>query len=169
MTKTLTIVRHAKAERPEGFASDFDRPLTTRGQNDAERIGAALKRLAAPIDWWISSPALRTRQTIEGIHAVAGAGQPIQWEPAIYEASAETLLVAVSRIPPEAEHALIVGHNPGMEELVAGLAAGAPERLNLRMPTAAVAHLQLELFRWDQLRWGCGRLELLFSPKLLKK
>lgn len=167
--KNLTIIRHAKAERPEGFATDFDRPLTERGERDAARIATPLGRLAPPVDWWLSSPAQRTRQTTDRMAAEIGYTHTIQWEPAIYEATAETLLDLLATIPQEVAHAVLVGHNPGVADLVCGLAAGVPSRLNLHMPTAGLAHLSLEIFWWNQIRWGAGRLDLLLTPKSLKK
>jgi phosphohistidine phosphatase len=167
--KTLTIIRHAKAERPEGYAADFDRPLTERGRKDTARMADVLARLDPPIDWLISSPAVRTRQTTELLIADQDDTKNVQWEPAVYEASADTLLELLNKVPQEIQHVVVVGHNPGMEELVAGLVAGAPERLSLHMPTAALAHVHLEIFWWNQIRWGSGQLALLITPKVLKK
>jgi phosphohistidine phosphatase len=167
--KSLTIVRHAKAERPEGYSTDFDRPLTERGERDAVRMAALLGRLAPPVDWWLSSPALRTRQTTERMAAECGYDGTVQWEAAIYEASDEAVLDLLATIPQEVEHAVVVGHNPGMADLVSGLVGGAPSRLNLHMPTAALVHVELEIFLWNQIRWGAGRLALLVTPKSLKK
>jgi phosphohistidine phosphatase len=167
--KTLTIIRHAKAERPEGYPSDFDRPLTDRGLKDATRIGEVLARLEPSVDWWISSPAVRAQQTTERLRARITDPQTVQWEPTIYEASADTLLDLLGNVPQEVQHVVLVGHNPGMEELVAGLVAGAPERLGIHMATAALAHIHLEIFWWNQIRWGCGKLELLLTPKVVKK
>jgi phosphohistidine phosphatase len=167
--KSLTIVRHAKAERPEGYGTDFDRPITERGERDAVRMAALLGRLAPPVDWWLSSPAQRAHQTTERMVAECGFAGTVQWEAAIYEGSAETLLDLLATIPQEVEHAVVVGHNPGMADLVSGLVAGAPSRLNLQMPTAALAHVGLEIFLWNQIRWGSGQLALFVTPKSLKK
>jgi len=167
--KTLTIIRHAKAESPEESANDFDRPLTPRGQKDAGYLAKFLTRLEPPIDWLISSPALRARQTTEQIAAELAVAESIVWQETLYLADAETLLRVLCEAPQDMEHVALVGHNPGMEELVAGLCTGSPPHLNLAMPTAALAHLQLEIFWWNQIRWGCGQLQLLVTPKVLKK
>jgi phosphohistidine phosphatase len=167
--KTLSIIRHAKAARSEEYASDFERPLTERGERDASRLGALLHRLEPPADWWVSSPATRTRQTTEQMSEACGFGGEIQWSPEVYEAGADELLALLGKIPPDALHTVIVGHNPGMEALVSGLAAGAPGRLNLHMTPATLALIRLEIVRWNQIRWGAGRLELLATPKALKK
>jgi phosphohistidine phosphatase len=145
--KTLSIIRHAKAVAPEEAPNDFERPLTKRGQKDAIQLGQILAALSPEIDWLISSPALRTRETTEAD----------QW------------LALLKQAPPEAQHIAIVGHNPGLSDLVAGLAAGAATHLNFNLPTAAIAHLELEIFWWNQIRWGCGQLILLLPPKLLRK
>lgn len=167
--KALTIIRHAKAKDADGYAVDAERPLTDRGHKDAVRVAETLARLDPDVDWLISSPSERTRQTTEHIVTYLDYTKQLQYEQAVYEADAETLLKVLSKVPQEVEHVVLVGHNPGVEELVAGLTAGAPERLNLHMPTAALVHLNLDIFWWNQIRWGCGQLNLLITPKVLRK
>jgi phosphohistidine phosphatase len=167
--KTLTIVRHAKAERLEGYATDFERPLTERGLKDSQRIGEVIARLDPPMDWLFSSPAARTRQTAERIAHTCDYTNKIQWAPEIYEASADTLLALLAKAPQDIQHIVLIGHNPGVADLTSGLLAGAPGRLSIHMPTAALAHLHLEVFWWNQIRWGCGVLKQLVTPKILKK
>lgn len=166
--KTLSIMRHGKAERLEGYPSDKARPLTSRGVKDANLIGELLARFDPRPDWIVSSPALRTQETAERIAEALSFKQPIIWEETIYEATAATLLDILSGIPPAVEHALIVGHNPSLQELVSGLCAGAPDRLNLTMATGALACIELEIVWWNQIRWGCGALQMLTKPKLLR-
>ncbi|MDQ3250075.1 MAG: histidine phosphatase family protein [Chloroflexota bacterium] len=167
--KTLTIIRHAKAEPPDDYANDFDRPLTLRGGKDAKHIGKVLARLAPPVDWLISSPALRTRETAEQLVIKLGYKETIVWSEAVYLAEAETLLTVLSEAPQDKEHVVLIGHNPGMEGVVAGLCTGAAAHLNLAMPTAALAHLHLEIFWWNQIRWGCGQLQVLVTPKVVRE
>ncbi|MCC9078567.1 histidine phosphatase family protein [Litorilinea aerophila] len=167
--KKLSIFRHAKARRPEKYPQDFDRPLTKRGHQDTRRMARLVARLSPPVDRIVSSPALRTRETTEGLAAALNVSHAITWDERIYEASAETLLTVLGEVPGDAEHVVLVGHNPGMEALVSGLCAGDPARLNLKMPTAGLAHLELEIFWWHQIRWGCGQLQLLAAPKQLSK
>lgn len=167
--KALTIIRHAKAELPEEYANDFDRPLTPRGRKDASHMAKLLAQLDPPVDWLISSPAVRTQQTAERIIEKLHLDDNIAWQEAIYEADAESLMKVLSEAPQDMEHVVLVGHNPGMEELVAGLCTGAPPHLNLTMTPGALAHLHLEIFWWNQIRWGCGKLQLLVPPKLIRK
>jgi phosphohistidine phosphatase len=166
--KGLSIVRHAKAERPEGYASDFARPLTPRGHKDATRLGALLACLEPSVDCILSSPAARAAQTADRLATALGYAQSVTWEDSIYLASADTLLELLRRAPEEAEHLVLIGHNPGLEELAAGLCSGAPDNSVLTLITATVAHFELDITRWNQLRWGAGQLKLLVAAKLLK-
>lgn len=167
--KKLTIIRHAKAVEAAPALTDFERPLTKRGLKDAERIGKLLAELTPTVDWLLSSPALRTRETTNTLVEILGYTGRVQWADSAYLAEADIWLNLLSHIPPEVEHVTIVGHNPGVADLVAGLAAGTAPRLNLAFPTAALAHLELEIFWWNQIRWGCGQLQLLLTPRALRK
>jgi len=166
--KTLSIVRHAKAKRPHKFPTDRERPLTKRGRRDARQIASRLARLEPPVDWIISSPAVRTRETVEPVLKTIEYADPVIWEESVYHAQADTLLDVLRHAPDRVEHVVLVGHNPSMAELVAGLSAGSPQRLHLHMPPATLAHLRLEIFQWKQIRWGCGQLRVFLPPKLLR-
>lgn len=167
--KHLTILRHAKAAAYGDYPVDFDRPLTGKGRKQIPRIMRALKGNKKSIDWIVSSPALRARQTAELVAQTLGRPQKIIWDERIYEASAPTLLGLLQEVPDSAEHVLIVGHNPGLESLTAGLCTGNEARLCLRLTTAGLAHLRPEIVRWRQLRWGCGELRVLTAPRYGKK
>ena len=83
-------------------------------------------------------------------------------------ASADTLLELLRRAPEDAEHVVLIGHNPGLEELSAGLCSGASDNSVLTLVTASLAHFELDIARWSQIRWGAGQLRLLVSAKVLK-
>lgn len=167
--KRLTILRHAKAELPEKHPSDFVRPLTKRGEKDALITAAFLAQLDPRIDWILSSPALRAEQTAKTVAKRLSGNVPPVYDAQIYEADASLLLALLRAIPPEREHALLIGHNPALESLVAGLCAGSPDNLECRLATSGLAHLQIEIAWWDQLRWGAGVLQLLVTPRILRK
>ena len=167
--KTISIVRHAKAEKPELYPGDFERPLTTRGHKDAERMATLLARLEPAVDLLLSSPAARAAQTADRFAAILGYANAVTWEEGIYLASAETLLALLRNAPDEATHLLLIGHNPGLEEVVAGLCAGAADSGVLTLPTAALAQLEVDITRWGQLRWGIGRLRLLVTAKAVRE
>lgn len=166
--KTLSIVRHAKTERPDAYDRDALRPLTKRGHKDARRMAEWLARLDPAIDWVISSTSVRTRETMAEFSHALKLPNPVSWQEEAYLAAPEVLLDLLRQVPNRATHAMLLGHNPGVTELVAGLCAGSPQRLRLHMPTGAVAHLQAEVFQWDQLRWGCGQLRMVLPPKQIR-
>jgi len=172
--KYLTAVRHAKAEDATAWADDFMRPLTERGQRDAKAVARIIEGLEPAADWWLTSPAVRALQTAQQIRralpeSFGSEANGLHQEPDIYMATPEALLALVRQTPPSQTHLVLIGHNPGLEALVAGLCAGGTPSLNFRMPTACTAHLELEVAHWEQVRWGCGALRLLVSPKHLKK
>lgn len=166
--KYISILRHAKAQLLDEYPTDFERPLTPRGVKDARYIGQILASMSPAVDWIVSSPAQRTRETAQAIVEQLGFSRGVVWEAQIYAAEANTLLNVIAQVPSEMEHILIIGHNPGMEELVSGLVAGSPSRLGIHMPTAGLTHITLEVFSWSQVRWGSGTLQAFIRPKLLR-
>lgn len=167
-TRYLTILRHAKAEPFSPSGRDSDRPLAAKGYRQLERVCKLLKRAKEAPDWIVSSPALRTRQTAEAVATQLGYSKNIHWDERIYAAAPATLLAVLQDTADNARHVLLVGHNPGMEGLVSALCAGADGRVNLRFPTAGMAHFQPEIARWRQLRWGSSELRFLVAPRFLK-
>ncbi|MFZ1752393.1 MAG: histidine phosphatase family protein [Caldilineaceae bacterium] len=166
--KHITILRHGKASQDPSFSDDFDRPLTGKGRKQIPRVVAFVARSRVAPDWIISSPALRARQTAELVASGLHLRRPIVWSERAYLASALTLLEILCETPDVAEHLVIVGHNPGMSDLTAGLCAGSDFRLNLQMATGAVALLTAQIVHWRQLRWGCAELLGYAAPRALK-
>ena len=166
--KMLSIIRHAKAEIASGGQSDFERALTKRGAKDTSVVAPVINRCKDSVDWILSSPAARTRTTAEIVAESLKFKGTIQWEDSAYLADAETWLSLLKKVPPEIQHVALIGHNPGVADLVAGLTTGAPARLNIHFPTAAIANLEMEIFWWNQIRWGCGQLRWLLTPKVLR-
>lgn len=166
--KSLTLVRHGKAESGEDWPIDFDRPLTKRGHKDIAVVLRFLDALKPPIDWIITSPARRARQTAEELANGLGLQRQMIMEDAVYENGCEAVLGLLEKIPTEVQHALVVGHNPTLEQLLSGLCAGSPSRLGNSLPTAGVASLELQIMWWEQIRWGSGILKFYVRPKLLR-
>lgn len=167
--KTLTILRHAKAEPYRLDGSDFDRALAKKGKKQMKRIAPLIAQAQTPLDWVVSSPARRARETAELLVKLTGFEETIVWEERIYEATAPTLLSVLQEVPDSAEHVAIVGHNPGMEGLAGSLCASGEARTYVRLATAGVAHLAADIARWRQLRWGCAELLFVVSPRYVKK
>ncbi|MGP4015089.1 SixA phosphatase family protein [Saccharopolyspora sp. 5N708] len=133
--RKLVLIRHAKSAWP-GDADDVDRPLADRGRRDAPAVGEWLRKHVAAIELVLCSPAVRTRQTWELVAPEIPAEPTLSYDDRIYAASARELLNVIHELPPSVMTAAIVGHNPGLEDLV-HLLTGEPAELK----TAAIALL----------------------------
>lgn len=158
--KTLYLLRHAESSRREPGLLDFDRPLDGRGREDAPLVGRLIRKRKLPVDLMISSPAARARQTAALVRESAGLTAELLFDERIYEADASRLLEVVTQVAESANALMLVGHNPGMEELLTLLTG---ERRG--MPTAALACVALEAEKWGKAR--AGRLEWLAGPNEL--
>ena len=138
--RELILLRHAHAEPPVPGQADFDRPLSAEGLAEAEAVAAWMRDKALVPDRVLCSPARRTRETLDAVVEAVG-NLDKRLDAAIYEATPGTLagLVDAHR---DAERLLLVGHNPGLERLVALLSSGQSGDYR-GMPPAAVAVLAL--------------------------
>lgn len=161
--KTLLLLRHAKSSWKDGDAKDFDRPLNQRGLKAAPAIGRLIRKRKLQPDLVLSSPAERARQTTQLVIEAAGLKTELRYDERIYEASVARLLGVVSELDDEAGIVMLVGHNPGFEELVEVLTSEAH-----RLPTAALACIELDIEKWNKVKADTGRLEWLVKPKELK-
>ena len=162
--KTLLLLRHAKSSWDDASLRDFERPLADRGRRDAPRMGEQLKLRAPLPDLIISSPAERARQTAQAIVEAGGLTARLEFHDSIYGATSAELMRLIRRLPDAVNCALMVGHNPGFEELVSRL-IGSDER----MPTAALACIEFQIGHWNDLEDEAGRLIWLLTPKKLKE
>ena len=162
--KTLLILRHAKTQS-DAPAGDHARELTERGHRNAAAMGAYIHSLTWPPDAIITSDATRALQTAEVVAAAGNITAPLTVEPRIYAADLDTLLAVVRRIPDAVNSAMIVGHNPGFEELAEALAGNHDE--GIRLPTSGLALLEFDVERWDAVREGTGRLREVVTPRTI--
>ncbi len=160
--KTLYILRHAKSDWNDAALSDFERPLNERGRKTAPLMGNVMKKRSFNPQTIISSPAVRAKQTAELIKENAELKSEINFDSRIYEAHPQTLLEIVSEIDDVYDSALIVGHNPGFENLVRILTGEIQP-----MPTAALAIVDLEIGNWNQIFSAVGTLREIVRPKEL--
>jgi|SRR5271165_3899995 len=170
--KTVTIFRHAKSgEKDNPTLEDFDRPLAERGLKAAPKMGAAMRGRKLKPDLVLCSPSVRTRQTLALASPEAWDKSPaVRYNKTLYEASFETLFGLLQKLPEDVSHVLIVGHNPGLQELAMALApAGSRERQSFRekLPTAAVVSFDFDADSWSNLQEGTGRLTLSIAPSTL--
>src|ERR1700747_2679052 len=120
--RRLLLLRHAKSSWAEPGASDHARALNRRGQEAAPRIGAYLARHRLIPDAVLCSTARRTRETWELVAAEAPAAPPPPtFAERLYDATPRTLLDVFRRADPAAESLLVVGHNPGLQEVATAL------------------------------------------------
>ncbi|MDR9468469.1 histidine phosphatase family protein [Marinospirillum sp.] len=161
--KKLTLIRHAKSSWNHPDLSDFERPLNKRGQGDLPGLVERLKQTLPQPDRLIFSGARRTLETSRPLADAWGLDKSHYLERReAYEASLNTLLMLLQEQPDSCEHLVLVGHNPGMAELLAFLTATSPRHY----PTAAFAHLELMIDSWQNLEEGCGQLQKFDYPKL---
>jgi phosphohistidine phosphatase len=161
--KHILLLRHAKSSWDEDGLPDIDRPLAPRGEKDAPRIGKALRRQEPRPDCILSSTALRARQTVERLIEAADLSLKPKFLSNLYAASSNEILEIVRSLPDSCSCALLVGHNPGFEEVVERL-TGQLEP----MPTAALACIALDISRWKDVKDGKGRLSWKLTPKHLE-
>lgn len=168
MVKQLLVMRHAKAERPEGVA-DRDRPLAPRGVRSSEAMGRILRVVDLEPEAILSSPALRARSTAELAVRGAQSQTGIELVEAIYDGSAEALLGVVRAVPEPVARMLLVGHNPGLELLTWMLCEGPGVRMpraGVRLATGTVALVELGVDAWARVAPGCGQLEWILPPRV---
>jgi len=167
MSRNLLILRHAKSDWDTDATNDFERPLAKRGERDAPRIGQWLKRQKLLPNHVVSSPAQRARQTSETACKAMGIKETqINWDERIYAATEGELLKVLADCPKKKKTVMLVGHNPGLEDLVAYLAGAGLEipADGKVLPTAAVAHLKMPE-NWTDLKEGDGQLVSIKRPK----
>lgn len=144
--KTLLVQRHAKSSWKHPEVSDHDRPLNKRGRRDAPRMGRFVAAQGLRPDVIVASTARRARRTAEEVARHAGCEGAVQLDRRLYLASPDEIVDVVRGVAGSARRVMVVGHNPGLEDLVARL-AGRRETL----PTAALAALRLSIRSWTEL------------------
>ncbi len=158
--KTLLLLRHAKSSWTDPDLQDFERPLNHRGRRAAPLIGRFILQEGFVPDLILSSPAERARQTIALIVETAHLAGELRYDERIYEASAESLLEVISQAEDRFATLLLVGHNPGMEDLLLLLSGETG-----RMPTSALAAITFDTEKWGKVKEHKGRLKSLTTPK----
>jgi phosphohistidine phosphatase len=166
--KTLTLLRHAKSDWDDTVPRDFDRPLNNRGRRAARTVGREMKRLGLRFDRVVASSAVRVRETLAEVEGAFGALSP-EFDKRLYLATPDTLLEIAHAAAPEVQRLLLVGHNPGLEQLVLALAGpqSGPlrEEVEVKYPTATLAELRLPIESWADLREGTAELARFIRPR----
>jgi phosphohistidine phosphatase len=168
--KILGLFRHAKSDWQDPRARDFDRPLNERGRTGAAVMGRHIRDHGVSWDRMIASPAIRCAETIEIACEAAGRPVAVNWDRRIYLASSATLLDLLRETEGDPKAVLMVGHNPGLEDLIFDLVPDdgtSPLRdvVEVKFPTASFAVLELDIAKWSDLRDRCARLVHLTRPR----
>jgi phosphohistidine phosphatase len=158
LTRTLILLRHAKSAWPAD-TPDRQRPLAARGLRDAPAVGRWLLAHIPAIDQVVYSPAARAVQTWDLAVDQLATAPPASSDERVYGASAACLLAVTQEFAPEVSTAVLVGHNPGLEDFLT-LLTGATEPLK----TSSLAVITLP-GSWADAAPGAGRLENLATPR----
>ena len=170
--KTLYILRHAKSDQGDSSLQDHDRPLNARGREAAPQMGAYMKAKHAKPDLILCSTARRTVETCDLVRPALG-DVMVAFEAGLYLAEPSSLLERLRQVGEETGTVMIIGHNPGLEQLANGLAASpkneAEERLHRRMrekfSTCALAVIKLPVKAWREVKMRAGTLADFMRPK----
>ena len=144
--KTVFLLRHAKSKQNPCYATDFERPLTKRGKQDAARVGEWMAERDLLPNLVISSPAKRAKQTTLRCAQAADYQGEIRFDEALYGNGEDAYLASLERLDDTIQSVMLVGHNPDITIVVETL-SGAYNR----MPTAALARIDLPIARWSML------------------
>lgn len=162
--KRLLLLRHAKSSWADATLPDFERPLNERGLRAAPLVGKFMSERQLRPELVVASPAQRTRETTRLVLAAARLETETRYDKRIYEASVARLLEVVSQIEDDKREVMLVGHNPGFENLLERLTGE-----NERMPTAALALIILDAEKWSEAAARGGHLEWLVKAKELAR
>ena len=169
--KRLLLLRHAKAV--PGGPDDHARELLPRGRADAPRMGRYIDKHGYSPELILSSSSRRTVETVEGLTETMAGAERIDYLDALYLAEPEVILSVVRLAPDKATSVMVVGHNPGLEQLAALLAREPVKRkerdrfdqIEEKFPTAALAVLDFEVARWREVAPGHGVLKDFVRPR----
>ena len=159
--KSLLILRHAKSSWKHPELTDHDRPLNKRGKRDAPRMGEILRNEHLIPETIISSTAARAQATAEAVAKASGYKGKIALNRSLYAAGPEAYLKVLHGLSNESVRVLVVGHNPGLEELLENFTGEAQI-----MPACTLAHVKFSMDSWLELDYKTkGQLAGIWQPR----
>ena len=162
--RTLYLLRHAKSSWKDPSQSDFERPLNHRGRKACETVARLIQERELEFELVICSTAIRARETIDLVSKHAKLRTELRFDERIYEATVRQLLGVVSQIENDRKSVLLVGHNPGFEDLV-HLLSGEDHRF----PTATLAKIKLKVSKWSESFEHKAVVDWIARPKELEE
>ena len=170
MRRLIYLLRHAKSSWDEPELLDHERPLAKRGRKAVVLLGEHFHEAAVAPGLVLCSSAVRATQTLDGVREGLPPGIPVEIEAGLYAASAASLLDRLRGLPEDLDSVMLVGHNPGIEDLAAELIGdGDPEAraaLAAKYPTGGFATLAFE-GAWRELGPEAATLEAFAVPRRL--
>ena len=168
--KVLYLLRHAKSSWEDAELADHDRPLAPRGKRAAGVIADHLRRQGVQPALVLCSTARRARETLKPLLRVFGGKVEVRFESGLYAASAQELLGRLRSVPEPLSSVMLVGHNPGLQELGLLLARPSTRRdaLEAKFPTGALAVVELDVAGWRDVSEHSGELTSLVLPRELR-
>jgi phosphohistidine phosphatase len=163
---TLYLLRHAKSDWSDHSLPDAMRPLSARGRRDAQLLATFLDGAHVHPDLVLCSTATRTRETLEPLIGALGNAR-VELEEGLYGASAEALLDRLRAVPDPVTSVMLIGHNPGLQELALRLTRPGKRRtaLEAKFPTAALATIEPTMTSWRKLVPSSSRLSGYSTPR----
>lgn len=162
-TKTIYLIRHAKSSHDDRSFGDMDRPLSDRGHSDSEKVAQRLKKHVKTPDLFLSSPAIRARQTSRYLCNELGFDyEKVQWDSSIYRCAPGVLLHAIEELDDQYNSVMIVAHNPAIASCAAYL---QNDTVIDAMPTASVMAIEFKIDSWKDLPKSKGKMLFFEYPK----
>jgi phosphohistidine phosphatase len=167
--RTVILLRHGKSSWSDSTLADIDRPLAPRGERASRRIAKYMRRKKIRPEIVLCSPSLRTRQTLDAIKPSLGKRCPVEVVPQLYAASEQELLERLQALPESVSSVMLIGHNPGLQNLALVLASRGADlpQLEQKFPTGVLATLAVHSQSWAALRPGDAELVDYVLPRQL--
>ena len=159
--KNIFFLRHAKSSWDDFALKDFDRPLSTRGIQDADLMGNFFKSKKISLDKVLSSPSKRTKETVD--HFFGKQAPDIEYVDGLYHAQTEKILDILFGIDSTVGSVMIVGHNPSMHEISEYISGSFIDKFS----TCGLSWIAIS-DEWHQIKQGCGELKFFFKPSQLR-
>lgn len=163
--KTLILLRHAKSDWNVEYGRDHERPLNRRGHRSAVVVGRFLAAIGEVPEKILTSTAVRARTTVEEAKAAGGWGCEIEASSELYEATVVGVLEKIRGCDNRFRSLLVAGHEPTWSTLGGELIG----RASIRMVTAAMARIDFDVSRWQELEKGSGELVWMLRPRMLER
>jgi phosphohistidine phosphatase len=168
MRRDLVLVRHVKSAWDDPSLADHDRPIAPRGRKALRQLCEYLERTEYRVEVVLCSSSRRTVETLDGIRAALPKRATIQVTDALYLASADSVLARLQALDGTIRCAMVVGHNPAIEDVASCLAGSGDAKLRsqlaAKVPTGALVALSFD-GAWTDLRAGVAQIDALFMPR----